>query len=211
MNEQEVLKILVDVGAIITDSHIVYTSGKHGSAYVNKDAVYPHTKLISMLCREIAMTFPILEGWVDVVVGPAIGGVVLSQRVAEHLSQMQGNEVMSVYAEKDDGGFVIKLGYDKLVAGKQVLVVEDVLTTGGSARDVVRAVKELSGIVVGVGVLCNRGGITKEDMGVRRLKALVNIRLQVWDEKDCPLCAQDVPINTDVGKGREFLARKQLS
>jgi orotate phosphoribosyltransferase len=54
MSEQNVLKMLERVGAIITDSHIVYTSGKHGSAYVNKDAVYPHTLETSRLCREIA-------------------------------------------------------------------------------------------------------------------------------------------------------------
>lgn len=57
MNEQEVLQILGKVGAVIADSHIVYTSGKHGTAYVNKDAVYPHTKETSDLCRAIAQQF----------------------------------------------------------------------------------------------------------------------------------------------------------
>ena len=71
MNQQEVLQVLGNVGAVIKDSHIVYTSGMHGSAYVNKDAVYPHTKATSDLCREIARRF--VDDNVEVVIAPAIG------------------------------------------------------------------------------------------------------------------------------------------
>ena len=211
MDEQEVLQVLGEVGAVIADSHIVYTSGKHGTAYVNKDAVYPHTAETSRLCRAIAERFA--DDNVQVVIAPAIGGVIISQWMAHHLTEMNAHEVFGVYAEKSEGGdvFVIKRGYDKLVAGKRVLVVEDVLTTGGSARKVVEATKAIGGDVVGLGVLCNRGGITAEDVGVPRLFALLDVKLDAWDEKDCPLCAQGVPINTDVGKGREFLASKQAS
>jgi len=108
--------------------------------------------------------------------------------------------------------FVIKRGYDKLVAGKDVLVVEDVLTTGGSANKGVEATLALRGNIVGLGVLCNRGGITPQDVAdPPKLFALVNVKLDAWDEAGCPLCAQNVPINTDVGKGREFLARKRAN
>lgn len=249
MNEQEVLQILGKVGAVIKDSHIVYTSGKHGTAYVNKDAVYPHTKVISDLCRVIAKEF--VNNGVQVVVAPAIGGVSLEQWTAYHLSDITGREVLGVYAEKNersvfksdtvivhnvsigyqtpgdiqsfnletgeevvvrDGNFVFKRGYDKLVAGKNVLVVEDVLTTGNSVRKVIEATRDLGGNVVGLGVLCNRGGITPQDVGdVPKLFALVNVKLDAWNEKECLLCAQNVPINTDVDKGKEFLARKKTS
>lgn len=208
MNEQEVLRVLGSVGAVIVGSHIVYTSGRHGAAYVNKDAVYPHTAETSSLCRTIAERFA--DENVEVVIAPAIGGVILSQWTAHHLSQMNGHEVFGVYAEKSEDGdaFVIKRGYDKLIAGKNVLVVEDVLTTGGSAKKVVEATRAIGGIVVGLGVLCNRGGITSQDVAnVPKLTALVNVTLDAWDEKSCPLCERNVPINTDVGKGREFLAR----
>lgn len=211
MHQREVFRILAEVGAVITDSHVVYTHGKHGTAYVNKDAVYPHTVNTSMLCRAIAEQF--LDDEVEVVIGPATGGVILSQWVAHHLSARKFREVLGVYAEKSEGGdaFIIKRGYDKLVAGKNVLVVEDVLTTGGSVLKVIEAVLALGGNVVGLGVLCNRGGITPHDVGnVPRLVSLVDVKLDAWDEADCPLCAQGVPINTDVGKGREFLARKKI-
>jgi len=209
MNEQEVLQVLGKVGAVITDSHIVYTSGLHGTAYVNKDAVYPHTAETSHLCRAIAERFA--DANVQVVIAPAIGGVILSQWTAHHLSEMSGHEVFGVYAEKSgDDAFVIKRGYDKLVAGKNVLVVEDVLTTGGSAKKVIIATREIGGNVIGLGVLCNRGGITPQDVAdVPKLTSLTDVKLDAWDEATCPLCKQNVPVNTDVGKGREFVARKQ--
>lgn len=255
MNEQEVLQILGRVGAVITDSHIVYTSGKHGTAYVNKDAVYPHTKETSDLCRAIAEQFA--DDSVDVVIAPAIGGVILSQWTARHLSEITGREVLGTYAERENveevltkpwenskplflklpfGGpnnepceiallkgqsiilrkeefsFVVKRGYDKLIVGKNILVVEDVLTTGGSAKRVIEATRALGGNIIGLGVLCNRGGITSQDVSdPAKLFALVNVKLDAWDEAECPLCAKNVPINTDVGKGREYLARKKAN
>ncbi|MBI2628246.1 MAG: phosphoribosyltransferase [Candidatus Niyogibacteria bacterium] len=225
MNEQEVLQVLGKVGAVIANSHIVYTSGKHGTAYINKDAIYPHTKETSDLCRAIAEQFA--NDGVEVVIAPAIGGVILSQWTAHHLSEITGREVFGVYAEKETvaipdpenrgrncftetGNFVIKRGYDKIVAEKNVLVVEDVLTTGGSAKKVVEATRALGGNIVGLGVLCNRGEIMPHDVAnPPKLFALVNVKLNAWDEADCPLCAQSVPINTDVGKGKEYLARKK--
>lgn len=206
MKEQEVLSILGKVGAIIVDSHIVYTSGKHGKAYINKDAVYPHTRDTSALCRAIAAHFA--DSGADMVIAPVIGGVILSQWVAHHLTEMTGREVLSAYAEKDGDSFVIKRGYDKLASGKKVLVVEDVLTTGGSARKVVEAVRALGADVVGLGVLCNRGVSAADTGNPPRMFALLNLKQDAWDEGCCPMCAAGVPINTNVGKGREYLARR---
>ena len=207
MTESEVLKILHQVGAIITGSHIVYTSGQHGSSYVNKDAVYPHTGEISRLCRAIAEKFS--QTGVEVVAAPALGGIILSQWTAHHLSELDGRNVLAVYAEKSGDGFVIQRGYDKLISGKKVLVVEDILTTGGSVKKVVETVRALGGQVTAVAALCNRGGVTAEGLGnLPELFALVNLQLEAWDEKECPLCAKNVPVNTSIGKGREFLAKK---
>ena len=222
MNQMEVMQILSKVGAVITDSHIVYASGKHGEVYVNKDAVYPHTAETSRLCHAIAERFA--GDNVEVVIAPAIGGVKLSDRVAEHLSALTTRSVLSIYAEKqvvsisdpeglgracyaETGEFAIRRGYDKLVAGRNVLVVEDVLTTGGSAKKVVEATRAKGGNVIGLGVLCNRGGIMPKDVAdVPKLTALVSVKLNAYDEATCPLCAKNIPINTDVGKGRKFLA-----
>src|SRR3989338_9428077 len=98
MTDEEVLDIFNKTGGYIADSHIVYTSGKHGSAYLNKDAIYPHTAEVSKLCRAIAEEFK--GKGVDVVAAPALGGIVLMQWVAHHLSEMEGREVLGVYTEK---------------------------------------------------------------------------------------------------------------
>ncbi|MEK7157999.1 MAG: phosphoribosyltransferase family protein [Patescibacteria group bacterium] len=203
------LGFLKGVGAILTNGHFVYTSGKHGDTYINKDALYPHPNVTSILCRGMAAAFA--HDNIEVVVAPAIGAVILSQWVAYHLTELTGREVLAIYAEKEEYGgepaFVIKRGYEQIVPGKRVLVVEDVLTTGGSARKVVIITRGLGGDVIGVGALCNRGGIMVQDIAsVPKLNALVNLPLQAWDPHLCPLCGGNVPINTQVGKGREFLA-----
>src|SRR5690606_11938043 len=116
--------VLAEVGAMVDDSHIVYTSGKHGRAYVNKDALYPHTDRTAELCGLMADLVRDAGG--EVVCAPALGGIVLSQWLGHHLG------LPAVYAEKTDGGLALRRGYDGIVAGKRVIVVEDVLNTGGS-------------------------------------------------------------------------------
>ena len=95
MNEQEVLQVLGKVEAVIADGHIVYTSGKHGTAYVNKDAVYPHTKETSDLCRAIAAQFA--DDGVEVVIAPAIGGGILSEGIQHLLPGITRPELVGGY------------------------------------------------------------------------------------------------------------------
>ncbi len=203
MDEEEVLKILEASGAVLTAGHFVYTSGKHGSAYINKDAVYPHTDQISKLCREIARRFA--SSPVEVVIAPVIGGVILSQWVASHLSELKGREVLAVYAEKGGEEFLIRRGYDRLVRGKKVLVVEDILNTGGSVKKVVDATRAAGGDVLAVAALCNRGAVGSTDVGgIPEIFSLVNLSLEAWDPASCPLCQKGVPVNREVGKGKEL-------
>ena len=202
----DALKLFESCNTILTNSHFVYTSGKHGHTYINKDAVYPHTDLVRQLCEEIARQCP----WqIDVVAGPTVGAVILSTWVAHFLSEMTGRPVLSVYAEEDaEKNRVFRRGYDALVKGRSVLVVEDILNTGGSARKVVEAVKKLGGKVAGVFGLCNRGGVGPDEVGGAPVKALVDVKFEMWDAAECPLCAKGVPINTAIGKGSEFLTKK---
>ncbi len=208
MTSEEVFQELEKIQAIIRDSHIVYTSGRHGTHYVNKDALYPHTALTSRLCEEIARRFE--NSGVEIVLAPALGGIILSQWVAHHLSLLLKKEILGVYAEKapDGESFILKRGYDSLVKGKRVLILEDVLTTGISVKRVVETVRFHGGEVLGVGALCNRGSVKPEDLGgVPRLDSLIQIQLDSWEERDCPLCKKNIPVNIQVGKGREFLSR----
>jgi orotate phosphoribosyltransferase len=210
-SEAEIRAILEQVDAIITGSHLVYTSGRHGSSYVNKDALYPDTAATRQVCAAIAAHFR--DADVELVAGPTVGGVIMAQWVAHHLSELTHHPVLAVYAEEvgagDERWRVFRRGYDELIAGKRVLVVEDVLTTGGSARQVVDAVRNAGGQVVGLGALCNRGGLTAATLDVPAFVALITVPLESWAAAECPLCRAGVPINTRVGKGAAFLARQR--
>lgn len=209
MNENEMLEMLKRLEAIITESHIVYTSGRHGSAYVNKDAIYLHTQETSKLCEQMASFYSNYE--IDVIAGPTVGGVILSQWVAYYLSSKRGKEVLSVFAEEDENkNRIFKRGYDKLIANKKVLIVEDILTTGGSVKKMVEAVRALGGEVVGCVAICNRGDVGSADIGGAPIRSLTSVKLDSWEEADCPLCKEGRPINTNVGKGRDYLKKKGL-
>jgi orotate phosphoribosyltransferase len=207
MTEDEIFRILEDHNAILRNTHVVYTSGKHGNAYINKDALYPDTAVVSKLCSAIADHFT--ESGVDVVAAPAIGGVALSQWTAHHLSQ-RGKDIFAVYAEKQpDSTFRFGRGYDAFINGRRVLVVEDVLNTGGSVKAVVDAVRAGGGTVAGVAAISNRGRLTRETVGSPDdFFCLTSIDLEAWDEEACPLCKAGVPVNVLVGKGKDFVARK---
>jgi len=205
MTEAETLQAWEKAGALIRNSHIIYTSGRHGESYVNKDAVYPDTALTSKLCRAIAEHFA--KARVEVCLAPALGGIILSQWVAHHLSEITRTQVLGVYAEKSEDGesFVIKRGYDKLIRGKRVLLLEDVMTTGISVKRVVTAARQAGAEIIAVAALCNRGGVTSEEIGgVPELFAQMQLSLMSWEARECPLCAKGVPVNTSVGKGKHL-------
>ena len=209
MRMPDIITLLKKANAVITDSHIVYTSGKHGSVYVDKDALYPHTEMASEVGRMMAEKFK--DADVEVVVGPMLGGIILSQWTAHHLTQMTGREVLSVYTEKDAESNQIfsRRRYDRHVKGKKTLIVEDITNTGGSAKKVVDTVKAAGGIVVALCVMVNRDpkNITSETMGAP-FDALGIIEAEAYDESTCPLCKKGVPINTEVGHGKAYLAKK---
>lgn len=212
---ETVVEILKRIGAVLTDDHFVYTSGKHGSVYINKDALYPHTKETSEVGMLFAQVYKDTD--IDVVAAPAVGGTILSQWTAYHLSQLRDKEILAVYTEKDKGTLasaaesehVFRRGYDKLIAGKKVLVIEDLTTTGISVKKVVDAVKTTGGVVVAVGVMVNRNpdGVNSALVGAP-FTALGVIQAEAFDEAACPLCKKGIPVNTSVGHGKKFLETK---
>ena len=209
MRMPDIVTLLKKANAVITDSHIVYTSGKHGSVYVDKDALYPHTEMASEVGRMMAEKFK--DADVEVVVGPMLGGIILSQWTAHHLTQMTGREVLSVYTEKDAESNQIfsRRRYDRHVKGKKTLIVEDITNTGGSAKKVVDTVKAAGGNIVALCVMINRDptNINSDTMGAP-FYPLGVIEAEAIDAAECPLCKKGVPVNTEVGHGKAFLEKK---
>lgn len=208
MNEQEVLEVLENVGAF-RSGHFVFTSGRHSDSYVNKDALYTHTHELARLCRSIAERFA--DKQIEVVIGPAVGAAILSQWVAYFLTEITGREVYATFADKDgQGGFIIKRGYEKIISGRKTLVVEDLTTTGGSLKKVVETARLGGANVIAAVVICNRGDVQIKDTGnPPEFVSLVTLELDSWAESECELCAKNIPVNTDIGHGREFIARQK--
>ena len=128
----DVVQILKDAGAIL-EGHFIGNSGRHLALYMNKDAFLPRTDIVSQICLMFAELDKDID--VDVVVGPAIGGIPLSIWTAHHLSEITGKRILSIFTEKTpENGQILKRGYDQLVKGKRVLAVEDTVTTGGSVK-----------------------------------------------------------------------------
>ena len=207
MNEsnQEVVDILKKTNAVVTNSHFVYVSGKHAPEYVNKDYVYPHTAQISRIAEIIAEKYKDLP--VDVIVGPSIGGIILSQWTAHHLSLLKGKEILSVFTEKQPNKDQIFMRYyGQYVKGRNVLVVEDVVTTGGSVKKVINSVLKEGGKVLAACAIVNKDpkNINPDFIGVP-FNYLTIVDADVYEEKDCPLCKANVPINTTLLHCKKYL------
>jgi orotate phosphoribosyltransferase len=205
------LDILQRLGAVLTNDHFVYTSGKHGEVYINKDALYPHTRETSQVGRMLAELILANSLQPEVVVGPALGGIILSQWTAYHLSELLGKEVLSVYTEKDDQkNQVFTRNYDQLVAGKKVVVVEDVVTTAGSLKKTLDSVRQAQGLVEAAVVMVNRNPEVTDELVGTKFLALANLPAEAWDESEIPDWLRARPINTKVGHGKKYLQSKGL-
>ncbi|HEY2770171.1 MAG TPA: phosphoribosyltransferase family protein [Solirubrobacteraceae bacterium] len=208
MAADEAETILRESGALLENDHFVYISGQHGSGWIDKDAVYPHTDRTSALAKMIAEA--VSGDGIDVVCGPATGGLIIAQWVAHHLG------VLAVFGEHGDlhpagedphaqRSFAIKRGYDKLVKGRNVLVVDDVINTGFSIRGIVSAVRGNGGTVSVAASVCNRGELTPEQVSVQKLVNLTDITLASWPREECPLCRDGVPVNTQYAHGADYV------
>jgi len=211
MKDDQALKLLKKTKAILTNGHFVGTSGRHMGIYINKDALYPHPMEASKMGKLFAQKNMKLN--IDVVAAPALGGIVLSTWTAYHLSKLKKKEVLGVYTEKDaEKNQIFTRGYDALIKGKNVLVIEDLTTTGGSVKKVVDSVRKAGGKVVRVCVMVNRDpeNINSKSIGAP-FSSLAVLKAESWEEKDCPLCKKNVPVNTSVGHGKKFLEEKKKS
>lgn len=124
-------------------------------------------------------------------------------------SPSAGGTVAAVWADKDGGDFAFtRAGFAELLDGRRVLLVEDLVTTGGSVAKVLRQAVEHGAVIVGVSAICNRGGITAAQLAIPRLTVLADVQMQATEADRCELCAAAVPIVEDVGHGRMLKARQ---
>ena len=182
MSSDLVLDAFRATGALL-DGHFLYTSGRHGRQFLQAARVLQYPGHTETLCKALASRFA--DDKVELVVGPATGGIILAYETARHLA------CRAAFTEKEDGGMALKRGFS-LKTGTRVLVVEDIITTGGSVKKSIDHLRHRGAEIVGVGVLIDRsGGEARFDC---RYDSLANITMQSWPPEKCELCEQGEPL-----------------
>lgn len=191
MESDKVLELLRESNALL-EGHFLLSSGKRSDRYVQCAQILQYPARAGVLGVALGAKFQ--EDRVDVVVGPAMGGILIAHEVARYLG------ARCVFTERVDGAaaknaMALRRGF-QIGSGERVLVVEDVVTTGGSALEVVKLLQEIGADVVGVGSIVNRSG-SKDGADVFPVpfRSLIAIEANVWSAEDDPLAKQgSVPI-----------------
>lgn len=179
ISNERVLEILKEAGVLL-EGHFRLTSGRHSNKYLQCAKIFRNTKYSEELCAALAEQFA--DEGVEVVIGPAMGAVQMAYEVSRHL------KCENFFAEREaDGKMALRRGF-VVKPGMKVLLVEDVVTTGGSVKEVLELVKAAGAEVVGIGSIVDRTG-GKIDFGVP-FKAVISVEVESWEPENCPLCKE---------------------
>ena len=187
----DAFKILQDLGVILTEGHFRLSSERHSSVYIEKRKLYRNQPATYLIARAIARRFE--KDVVTLVVGPQTGVLYrnpLADFAAQHLEGIPSACAM----KGPNKTFFFENEEPELVTGKNVLVVDDTLTTGASLKKVIDLTRAHGGKVIGAGAICIRGEVTRETLGVDKLEALIEMRLPDWSVEECPKCREGIPI-----------------
>jgi len=189
MTKQEVLKSFEKTGGILK-GHFLLTSGRHSDTYMQCAKLFVDSAESEKLCAALAAR---LEKYnAEFVVAPAVGGILMGYEVSRAL------KVKNVFAERVDGKFALRRGFE-IPKNTKVIVVEDVVTTGGSAKEVVALLQESGLKVEAVASLVDRSN-GKVDFGIP-FEALLSLEVVSHEAENCPLCKLGVPVYKPGSRG----------
>jgi orotate phosphoribosyltransferase len=176
LTKKSMNEILEKTGVLQT-GHFLLTSGKHSNKYMQCAKIFQHPDISAGISKALAEKYDDYE--IDIVIGPAIGGIILAYEVARQL------EVRALFAERENGAMTLRRGFE-IKPGSRVLVVEDVITTGGSVKEVIELVRAVGGEVVGVASVVDRsGGKALFDVP---FKSAIKIDIETYEPEECPMC-----------------------
>ncbi len=182
LSQEEVLRLFEQKGALLI-GHFQLTSGLHSEKYLQCALVLQYPDIAERLGSAIAREFA--REKIDCVIGPAVGGIIVAQEVGRALG------VRAMFTERESGSMTLRRGF-AVREGERVLAVEDVTTTGGSVREVIEAVTNAGGVIVGVGAIIDRsGGEVGFDVP---FKPLARLEVATFSPETCPLCKRGVPV-----------------
>lgn len=179
MDKKEILDIFLKTEALL-EGHFLLTSGRHSNQYFQCALVLQYPEYNSLISGMIADFFKDYE--IDIVISPAIGGIVVGQEVARQLNKK------SIFAEREEKSLTLRRGFN-IEAGKRYLICEDVVTTGGSVFEVMEIVRKGGGIVAGVGFIVDRSN-NQVNFGVPQFSTL-QLEVKSYFPEDCPLCNEN--------------------
>ncbi len=182
MKDTEILEIFKKTDALLT-GHFLLTSGLHSEQYFQCAKVLQRPEIAEKLCSQIGKHF--IDQNVGAVLAPAIGGIVVAHEVARSLN------VRALFSERENGKMALRRGF-KIQDGERVLVVEDVITTGGSVNEVLELVETCGGKPVGVGCLVDRSA--KQPEFSFELFSLIALNIEAMPPEECRLCKKGVPL-----------------
>lgn len=182
MAREKTAETLLRLGALQT-GHFRLTSGYHSDRYIQCARLFERPQESETLCAELARRFA--DERIDLVASPAIGGIIMGYETARALG------TRNVFAERENDRMVLRRGFS-VQRGERVLVLEDVVTTGGSVKEVIALFEALGATVVGVGAIVDRSS-GQIDFGVP-FRPLMTLDVQKWEESTCPLCKEGKPI-----------------
>lgn len=181
ISRERVLEILKQAGVLL-EGHFLLTSGRHSNNYLQCAKIFQNYRYAEELCGALAEQFR--DDRVDIVIGPAMGAVQMAYEVSRHL------HCRNFFTEREDGRMTLRRGF-QVKPGERVLLVEDVITTGGSVKEVYELVRGMGAEVVGIGSIVNRSG-GKADFPVP-FKFVIDVDVQSWTPEECPLCKSGAP------------------
>ncbi|MBC8535507.1 orotate phosphoribosyltransferase [Clostridiales bacterium BX7] len=182
MTKERVLEILKEAG-VLQEGHFLLTSGRHSDRYLQCAKIFQNTRYSEELCAALAEQFK--DDNIQLVIGPAMGAVQMAYEVSRHLG------VENFFTERVDGKMTLRRGFH-IEPGTRVLCVEDVVTTGGSVKEVMEIVKEAGGVVAGVGLIVDRTG-GKIDFGTK-LASVISMEVASYEPENCPICKTGAPL-----------------
>jgi orotate phosphoribosyltransferase len=182
MTEAEVLTIFRRSGALL-DGHFRLSSGLHSPGYLQCALVLQHPREAEVLGAALGNLVRSLGA--EIVLSPAMGGIVIGQEVGRALG------VRAIFAERQDGALTLRRGF-ALDPGEKVLVVEDVVTTGGSTRETMEVARAAGAVVVGACAIVDRSG-GKQGLDVP-FHALLPMDVKTYQPDACPLCQQGIAV-----------------
>ena len=182
MQSDDLLNLLKKTGAML-EGHFLLTSGRHSDVYIEKFRILEKPSSLNRICYSMANV--VKNEKIDIVLGAAIGGILIAGGVGRHL------EKKHIFSERIDGKMELRRGFS-INKNDRVLIVEDIITTGGSVIELVKLVEQFNGKIVHIVNLVDRSanGI---DFGYPS-KAILNLPSKSWEPNDCPLCKKDIAI-----------------